>query len=68
MKRVEYDHEKMMCTFGPSLQILIMNNDSNRVDEKFVPKGAIAFFIALMILTAIIWFGIYFLMISQTAS
>ena len=33
-------------------------------DEKFVPKGAIAFFIALLILAAIIWFGIYFYMLN----
>jgi hypothetical protein len=33
--------------------------------EDFKPLGAIAFFVALLILAAVIWFGIYFLMISQ---
>jgi len=33
------------------------------MEEKFIPKGAIAFFIALLLLTAIIWFSIYFMMI-----
>lgn len=33
--------------------------------EKFFPSGAIAFFIALVILCLIIWFGIYFLMIER---
>jgi len=33
--------------------------------EEFKPRGSITFFIALLILSAIIWFGIYFLMIDQ---
>ncbi|MDH3652156.1 MAG: cytochrome c oxidase subunit 2A [Saprospiraceae bacterium] len=33
--------------------------------EKFVPRGAIAFFFILMALAAIIWFGVYFLMLSR---
>ena len=33
--------------------------------EKFVPRGAIAFFILLCILAAVIWFAIYFMMISK---
>jgi len=33
--------------------------------EKFFPSGAIAFFIALVILCLVIWFGIYFLMIER---
>jgi hypothetical protein len=33
--------------------------------EKFFPKGAIAFFIALVILCLVIWFGIYFIMIER---
>lgn len=43
-----------------------MADQNDASTEKFVPVGAIAFFIALMILTAIIWYGIYFLMISQS--
>ena len=34
--------------------------------EKFVPKGAIAFFILLVLLGLFIWFGIYFLMLDRT--
>ncbi|MFB6456869.1 cytochrome c oxidase subunit 2A [Chitinophaga sp. Hz27] len=33
--------------------------------EKFVPRGAIAFFALLIALGLIIWFGIYFLMLSR---
>jgi hypothetical protein len=33
--------------------------------EKFYPSGAIAFFIALLILCLVIWFGIYFLMLER---
>jgi hypothetical protein len=35
------------------------------MEEKFVPRGAIAFFIALLVLAAAIWFSIYFIMLSQ---
>jgi hypothetical protein len=34
-------------------------------DKDFKPVGAIAFFILLIILGAIIWYGIYFLMIER---
>jgi hypothetical protein len=34
-------------------------------DQSFKPKGAIAFFILLIILGAAIWFGIYFLMLHR---
>lgn len=34
-------------------------------DRDFKPKGAIAFFIILIILGAIIWYGIYFLMLQR---
>lgn len=33
--------------------------------EKFVPRGAVAFFVLLAALGLIIWFGIYFLMLSR---
>ena len=35
-------------------------------DEKFTPKGAIAFFILLVFLGLFIWFSIYFLMLDRT--
>ena len=37
----------------------------HELPERFVPKGAIAFFILLVILGLIIWFGIYFLMLDR---
>jgi hypothetical protein len=40
-----------------------MNPDIN--DEKFIPKGAMAFFVLLVLLCTIIWYGIYFLMLSR---
>ncbi|TWF41698.1 hypothetical protein FHW36_103502 [Chitinophaga polysaccharea] len=33
--------------------------------EKFVPRGAVAFFILLVVIGLVIWFGIYFLMLSR---
>jgi hypothetical protein len=35
-------------------------------DKNFKPKGAIAFFVLLIILGGIIWYGIYFLMLSRS--
>lgn len=32
-------------------------------EERFVPKGAIAFFIAMLLLYAVMWFSIYFLLV-----
>ncbi len=34
-------------------------------DEDFVPRGAVAFLIAILILAAIIFFSAYFLQISK---
>jgi hypothetical protein len=34
-------------------------------DRNFKPKGAIAFFVLLVILGLIIWYGIYFLMLER---
>jgi len=34
-------------------------------DRKFKPKGAIAFFILLVLLGLVIWFGIYLLMLER---
>lgn len=35
-------------------------------DKPFFPAGAIAFFIGLVILALLFWYGIYFLMIERT--
>jgi|GEM_PF-528542 hypothetical protein len=34
-------------------------------DQAFRPKGAVAFFVLLILLGMVIWFGIYFLMLSR---
>ena len=34
-------------------------------EKKFYPTGAIAFFVALVILCLVIWFGIYFIMLDR---
>jgi len=36
------------------------------LEEKFVPKGAVAFFVLLVSLCLVIWFGIYFLMLNRS--
>jgi cytochrome c oxidase subunit IIa family protein len=40
-----------------------MNTEFN--EEKFIPKGAMAFFVVLVLLCAVIWYGIYFLMLTR---
>ena len=34
-------------------------------DKNFRPKGAVAFFLLLILLGIVIWFGIYFLMLER---
>ena len=46
-------------------QIHTVSENGNELVEKFFPSGAIAFFIVLVILCIVIWFGIYFLMIER---
>ena len=33
--------------------------------DKFVPRGAMAFFIAMIVLYVAIWFSVYFVMIGR---
>jgi hypothetical protein len=35
-------------------------------EKKFTPKGAMAFFVLLVLLSLAFWYGIYFLMIERT--
>jgi hypothetical protein len=35
-------------------------------EEKFMPKGAMAFFVLLVLLAMLFWFGVYSLMIART--
>ncbi|MDB5208279.1 MAG: cytochrome c oxidase subunit [Flavisolibacter sp.] len=39
--------------------------EEQKFDQAFKPKGAIAFFILMVILGMIIWYGIYFLMLQR---
>jgi len=39
--------------------------DEAAFDRNFKPKGAIAFFVLMVILGLIIWYGIYFLMLAR---
>lgn len=39
--------------------------DEQEFDRDFKPKGAIAFFIILVVIGIIIWYGIYFLMLHR---
>jgi hypothetical protein len=40
-------------------------NPDEQFDRDFKPRGAFAFFILLVILGLIIWYGIYFLMLER---
>lgn len=40
-------------------------SEEQQFDKNFKPKGAIAFFILLIILGAFIWYGIYLLMLQR---
>ena len=40
-------------------------DEEQEFDRDFKPKGAIAFFIILVIIGLIIWYGIYFLMLQR---
>lgn len=35
------------------------------VDEKFKPKGAIAFFVLLLLICAAIWYSIYYIQLTR---
>jgi hypothetical protein len=37
----------------------------DQFDQDFKPRGAVAFFVLLVILGLIIWYGIYFLMLTR---
>jgi hypothetical protein len=41
------------------------SDKDNAFDRNFKPRGAIAFFILLVLLGMVIWYGIYFLMIER---
>lgn len=41
------------------------NHDENHEVEEFQPKGAVAFFILLMIMFTVMWFVMYFELLSR---
>ena len=43
----------------------IPSQTPDQFDQNFKPKGAVAFFVLLVILGLIIWYGIYFLMLER---
>lgn len=49
---------------NPSDKILPVDQDPD-FDKNFKPKGAIAFFVLLVLLGMVIWYGIYFLMLER---
>jgi hypothetical protein len=44
------------------------NAAEQEFDRNFKPKGAVAFFILLVILGLAIWYGIYFLMLERAGT
>lgn len=43
-----------------------MDEKEKKFDEKhFVPKGAMAFFVAMILLFTVMWFAVYFVSISR---
>jgi len=57
----EKPNENGKIITGPST--VVVHEES--VDEKFRPKGAIAFFVLLLLICAVIWFGIYYIQLSR---
>jgi hypothetical protein len=41
------------------------NKIKNGNEEEFKPHGALAFFVLLLLLAGLIWFGVYFLMLQR---
>ena len=41
------------------------NSPSFISDDQFRPRGAMAFLIVLMLIGAVIWFGVYYLMLQR---
>lgn len=41
------------------------STEEHAFDEKFKPKGAMAFFVVLMLICAVIWYGIYYISLSR---
>jgi len=48
----------------PSVKDVPVDQDQ-AFDKNFKPKGAVAFFVLLILLGMLIWYGIYFLMLDR---
>jgi hypothetical protein len=42
-----------------------MGSDHTEHEEEFKPKGAVAFFIVLMVFFLVVWFTLYFELLSR---
>jgi Cytochrome c oxidase subunit IIa family len=58
-KAEQYNENGKIIT-GPSTVVV-----HEEIEEKFKPKGAIAFFVVLILICAVIWFGIYYIALSR---
>ncbi len=43
----------------------VQPRNPQKPEEKFIPKGAIAFFVLMVLLGLVIWYGIYLLMLAR---
>jgi uncharacterized membrane protein len=63
------DHfSKVMKMSGPARYFCTIKHEimDTPDEKKFIPKGAMAFFILLVLLSLGFWYGIYLLMIERT--
>lgn len=51
-------------SFAPAIKAKYMETPDKK--DKFVPSGAMAFFVLLVLLSLVFWYGIYLLMIDRT--
>ena len=51
--------------FSPDADNISGEETMAESEEKFVPKGAIAFFLVMVLVFALMWFSIYFEMIRR---
>jgi hypothetical protein len=47
------------------MEVLMGNTEENNEIEEFKPKGAVAFFVVLLVFFTIIWFMMYFELLSR---
>jgi hypothetical protein len=57
--------EKLNVAKAKPVSGQVKKNQPEFDEQKFFPSGAIAFFVVLVMLGLVIWFGIYFLMLER---